>query len=120
MIHDAFPQLYIVLLTCKSDITLSTVAVGDSSDTSLLRRLADNCGGRYYYSDESGDIPRIFAQEVFLGGDSYIQNGVSSTLTASCSAGLIVVPPPSLICLIPCLIAALSSASRGQFCAGRL
>ena len=61
-----------------SDITLSTVAVGDSSDTSLLRRLADNCGGRYYYSDESGDIPRIFAQEVFLGGDSYIQNGVFS------------------------------------------
>lgn len=61
-----------------SDITLSTVAVGDSSDTRLLRYLADQCGGRYYYSDESSDIPRIFAQEVFLGGDSYIQNGVFS------------------------------------------
>ncbi len=61
-----------------SDITLSTVAVGDSSDTRLLRHLADQCGGRYYYSDESSDIPKIFAQEVFLGGDSYIQNGVFS------------------------------------------
>lgn len=61
-----------------SDITLSTVAVGDSSDTRLLRYLADQCSGRYYYSDESSDIPRIFAQEVFLGGDSYIQNGVFS------------------------------------------
>lgn len=61
-----------------SDITLSTVAVGDSSDTRLLRYLADQCGGRYYYSDESSDIPKIFAQEVFLGGDSYIQNGVFS------------------------------------------
>ncbi len=59
-------------------ITLSTVAVGDGSDTRLLKRLADNCSGRYYYSDESSDIPRIFAQEVFLGGDSYIQNGVFS------------------------------------------
>ncbi|MCM1112157.1 MAG: VWA domain-containing protein [Muribaculum sp.] len=59
-----------------SGITLSTVAVGSGSDTQLLERLADNCGGRYYYSDISSDIPRIFAQEVFLGGDSYIQNGV--------------------------------------------
>ncbi|MCM1089304.1 MAG: VWA domain-containing protein [Butyrivibrio sp.] len=56
-------------------ITLSTVAVGNGSDTQLLKRLADNCGGRYYYSDISSDIPKIFAQEVFLGGDSYIQNG---------------------------------------------
>ena len=61
-----------------SDITLSAVAVGEDSDTRLLQRLADRCGGRYYYSDESSDIPRIFAQEVFLGGDSYIQNGVFS------------------------------------------
>ena len=56
-------------------MTLSTVAVGDGSDTQLLERLANNCSGRYYYSDISSDIPRIFAQEVFLGGDSYIQNG---------------------------------------------
>lgn len=61
-----------------SGITLSTVAVGTGSDTKLLERLADNCGGRYYYSDVSSDIPRIFAQEVFLGGDSYIKNGVFS------------------------------------------
>ena len=58
-----------------SGITLSTVAVGDGSDTKLLEHLAKNCGGRYYYSDISSDIPKIFAQEVFLGGDSYIQNG---------------------------------------------
>lgn len=61
-----------------SNITLSTVAVGDYSDTRLLEQLADQCGGRYYYSDMSSDIPKIFAQEVFLGGDSYIQNGVFS------------------------------------------
>lgn len=58
-----------------SGVTLSTVAVGEGSDTRLLERLATNCGGRYYYSDLSSDIPKIFAQEVFLGGDSYIQNG---------------------------------------------
>ena len=59
----------------SAGITLSTVAVGIGSDTKLLESLANNCGGRYYYSDISSDIPKIFAQEVFLGGDSYIQNG---------------------------------------------
>ncbi len=56
-------------------VTLSTVAVGDGSDTKLLDHLARKCNGRYYYSDISTDIPKIFAQEVFLGGDSYLQNG---------------------------------------------
>ena len=59
-------------------ITLSTVAVGKDSDTQLLKQLAGSCGGRYYYSDLSSDIPKIFAREVFLGSDSYIQNGVFS------------------------------------------
>ncbi len=57
------------------NVTLSTVAVGDGSDMRLLQRLADNCGGRYYYSDIASEIPKIFAQEVFLSGDTYLQNG---------------------------------------------
>lgn len=56
-------------------VTLSTVAVGDGSDAKLLEQIALACGGRYYYSDIATDIPRIFAQEVFLGGDTYLQNG---------------------------------------------
>ncbi len=56
-------------------ITLSTVAVGTGSDTRLLEHLATQCGGRYYYSDLATDIPKIFAREVFLGGDSFIRNG---------------------------------------------
>lgn len=57
------------------NVTLSTVAVGQGSDERLLERLADNCGGRYYYSDIAAEIPKIFAQEVFLSGDTYLQNG---------------------------------------------
>lgn len=65
-----------VIATCTdSGITLSTVAIGDGSDTALLESLAKACNGRYYYSTLSTDLPRIFAQEVYLGADSYIQNG---------------------------------------------
>lgn len=56
-------------------VTLSTVAVGDGSDAKLLEQIALTCGGRYYYSDIATDIPKIFAQEVFLSGDTYLQNG---------------------------------------------
>ena len=65
-----------IIKDCQdADVTLSTVAVGQASDTQLLKRLATQCNGRYYYSDLSTDIPKIFAQEVFLSGDTYLQNG---------------------------------------------
>lgn len=55
-------------------ITLSTVAVGTGSDQQLLERLANQCGGRYYYTDINSGIPKIFAQEIILSGKSYIIN----------------------------------------------
>ncbi len=58
-----------------SGVTLSTVAIGYGSDVHLLQQLASSCGGRYYYTDDSSNLPRIFAQEVFLSGDTYLQNG---------------------------------------------
>ncbi len=59
----------------RDGITLSTVAVGMYSDTMLMQQLANECGGRYYFADIDTDIPRIFAQEVYMGGDTYIKNG---------------------------------------------
>lgn len=59
-----------------ANVTLSTVAVGEGSDARLLEQIAEDCGGRYYYSDMASEIPKIFAQEVFLSGDTYLQNGV--------------------------------------------
>lgn len=55
-------------------ITLSTVAVGAESDQQLLQKLANQCGGRYYYTDINSGIPKIFAQEIILSGKSYIIN----------------------------------------------
>lgn len=64
-------------------ITLSTVAVGQYSDTQLMSQLAKDCNGRYYYADGSTDLPRIFAQEVFLGGNTYLKNGQYQLSVAS-------------------------------------
>ncbi len=55
-------------------ITLSTVAVGTGADSSTLKWLAEEGGGRYYYSDAGTSLPRIFAQEVYLSSKSYLIN----------------------------------------------
>ncbi|NWF78925.1 MAG: VWA domain-containing protein [Chloroflexi bacterium] len=41
------------------EITLSTIAIGEDSDTLLLDQLARWGGGRYYYADQPEDIPRL-------------------------------------------------------------
>ena len=58
----------------KGNITLSTVAVGDGSNSTLLNELAKEGKGRSYYTDMFTDIPRIFAQEVFMSVGTYIIN----------------------------------------------
>ncbi len=58
----------------RGKITLSTVAVGKSSDKTLLMRLANAGGGRYYFSDIFTDIPTIFAKESVLAGKKYLNN----------------------------------------------
>lgn len=55
-------------------ITLSTVAVGSGADTSLLKNLAEKSDGRYYFTNEFTDLPKIFANETFLAGKDYINN----------------------------------------------
>ncbi len=59
----------------RNGVSLSTVAVGGDSDTYLLEVLAEEGGGRYYFVDNDVDLPNIFAQEVFLGGGAFLQEG---------------------------------------------
>lgn len=73
--QDGYNQYDTVLNTIQSEgITLSTVAVGSGADTRTMERLAEQGNGRYYYSDASKRLPRIFAQEIFLSGKSYLIN----------------------------------------------
>lgn len=56
----------------QEKITVSTVAVGKDSDTKLLQGIAKKAGGRYYYTDENTNIPRIFAKEIFMAASVYL------------------------------------------------
>jgi len=58
----------------ENNITLSTVAVGPSSDITLLRRLAQDGRGRYYYTDEFSDLPKIFIEETMTAGKTYLND----------------------------------------------
>ena len=45
------------------NMTVSTVAVGSQSDTTMLRRIAEGGDGRYYYTNDPYNVPRIFMKE---------------------------------------------------------
>ncbi|MBV9451259.1 MAG: VWA domain-containing protein [Streptosporangiaceae bacterium] len=47
----------------ESQVTLTTVGLGGDVDKALLQHLAAVGGGRYYYTDNAADLPRIFAAE---------------------------------------------------------
>jgi Mg-chelatase subunit ChlD len=46
-----------------SDMTLSTIAIGQSADFSLMERLAQGGGGRYSYAQNPQDIPKLTLEE---------------------------------------------------------
>lgn len=73
--QDGYNQ-YDSLLKLINDagITVSTVAVGKDSAQQTLSYIAEQCGGRYYYTDVNNSIPRIFAQEVYLSTNTYLIN----------------------------------------------
>lgn len=58
----------------KDNITVSTVAVGQNADTQLLQDIAKGADGRFYYTDEFSNIPRIFAKETFMAARAYLNN----------------------------------------------
>ncbi len=73
--QDGYSQYDDVLKKIEEQgVTLSTVAVGSGADVNTMQMLAEKGGGRYYYSDASQKLPRIFAQEVYLSGKRYLIN----------------------------------------------
>lgn len=64
----------LINLIKEAGITVSTVAVGSGADQKTLSSIAEQCGGRFYYTDVNNSIPRIFAQEVYLSTNTYLIN----------------------------------------------
>jgi Ca-activated chloride channel homolog len=44
-------------------ITVSTVGVGQGADKTLLRMMAARGGGRFYFTEEAENLPRLFTEE---------------------------------------------------------
>ncbi len=56
-------------------ITVSTVAVGNDADRQLLEHIAKLGEGRYYFSNDSSGIPKIFTKETILASRNYVVEG---------------------------------------------
>ncbi len=64
------------------DITLSTIAVGQDVDAGLLQWLADEGGGRFYFTGRARDIPQILTKETRLAARHAIVEEPTTVLVA--------------------------------------
>ncbi len=48
----------------EKEITISTVAVGEDANYSFMKNMADRGKGRSYRTNDAGNIPRIFVDEI--------------------------------------------------------
>ena len=71
------PANYQPLLTQAQQrkITISTVALGPDADVGLLRSISSSGKGRFYYTTNAQDLPRIFAEEARLAAGSAAVTG---------------------------------------------
>lgn len=53
-------------------ITLSTVAIGAGPDLRFLEQIAEEGGGRYYFTNQAASLPVIFAEETQVAMRSYV------------------------------------------------
>lgn len=56
----------------ENNITVSTVAIGEGADTQLLEYIANLGNGRFYFSNDSSSIPKIFSKETALASRAYV------------------------------------------------
>ncbi|HLB15845.1 MAG TPA: VWA domain-containing protein [Burkholderiales bacterium] len=68
MFRQDFQDL--VTRMARDQITVSTVALGTSSDQALMANIARWGRGRYYYTEDTQTITRIFALETQLASDA--------------------------------------------------
>ncbi len=66
-------------------VTISTVGLGLDADTQLLRYMAAQGKGRFYFTNNGADLPRIFAEEARLSAGSAAVTGTIAVQMAHSS-----------------------------------
>jgi hypothetical protein len=82
---DAYEEL--VSLMYASDITVSTVAVGQEADRALLGNIATWGRGRSYFIQDAERVPQVFIQETQIATQStLVEEAVQTTVITSIEA----------------------------------
>jgi Mg-chelatase subunit ChlD len=79
-----------------SNTTLSTIAIGDDSDTDLLQFLAEQGNGNYHPTERPEDIPLLTLAEAQSAGSQSVIRGTFTPLQVASSPIMIDFEPESL------------------------
>ncbi len=96
-----YPDDYETLLNrmADSEITVSTVAVGEEADRELLGNIADWGSGRSYFIRDAQRVPQIFIEETQIASQAtLVEEPVETTIMTSVEAftGIDLASAPSL------------------------
>jgi len=82
---DDYEEL--VSLMSDSDITVSSVAVGQEADRELLANIANWGGGRAYFIEDAERVPQVFIRETQIASQStLVEEAVETTVITSIEA----------------------------------
>jgi Ca-activated chloride channel homolog len=65
-VSEPGPYNRLLNLMARRAVTLSTIGLGMDADVNLLRSLANEGKGRFYYTNDASTLPRIFLNEAQL------------------------------------------------------
>lgn len=68
-----------------NNITVSTVAIGDDADITLLEQIASMGNGRFYSSSDPSTLPKIFSKETALASKSFVMDKPQVPIKAASS-----------------------------------
>ncbi len=69
---DNFNYDALIAEAAKNNITVSTIGLGEDVDDKKLNNIAKVGGGRYYFVNDPGNLPKIFTKEARLAYRNYI------------------------------------------------
>ena len=78
----------------RQGITLSGIAIGDDADAELLRWLAERGGGRYYFTGDPSELPKILVEETRLTNRPALVEQPFQPLASATGEALGLLPTP--------------------------
>lgn len=76
-------SLNLIKQITKDSITISSVVISDEADKEFMRNIAQIGSGRYYETDDAGNLPKLFIKEAFIASKLIMEGDFQPTISSN-------------------------------------